>query len=155
MTKDNYSSIKESFDAIRSLDSEKIKIALNEADEKQDTEENGEAVPYTMNDDAMRTIMETAKSQFGADFTGMKNPMLYYPSDGNVILSGTIPEMNNLKFQFKYKDAYGSGCYLWANYMVLTTDNINKLNRILGVYKNWVKELSTSEDIKPMGLKNG
>lgn len=151
MRRDSYSDIKDSFNALRNIDKDVVVKVLTESE--NDTNE-GDGVPYSMDDEAMRNIMETAKAQFGADFTGMKNPMLYYPNDGNVVLCGYIPELNNLKFQFKYKDAYGCGCYLWANYLVLTDENMGKLNRVLGVYKNWVKELSTSEDIKPMSLKN-
>ena len=37
---------------------------------------------------------------------------------------------------------------------MLSDENIQKLSKINGVYKNWKQELSTSEDIRPMDLKN-
>ena len=102
----------------------------------------------------MTNSLETCKTQFGADFTKHNDPspMIYYPSDGDVVLSGTVPGLNNAKFQFRYKDS-SFGCYLWTDSLVLNDDNLKKLSRINGVYKNWVQELQTSADIKPIGYK--
>jgi hypothetical protein len=80
--------------------------------------------------------------------------MLYYPKDGDVVLSGTISDMNDAKFQFRFKDSTGSGCYVWISPLQLTDETINKLSVINGVFKNWKKELSGVEDIKPMGFNN-
>ena len=102
----------------------------------------------------MTSIMETAKTQFGADFSKYKTPMLYYPKDGDVTLSGTIPGMGgDVKFQFRYKDASGNGCFIWSNYLVLSDETLTTLKKINGVYKNWKQSLSSAEDIKPMNYK--
>lgn len=122
----------------------------NDADTNQ---ESGENVPYTMQDQLMSSIVETARTQFGADFSNSKNPMLYYPDSGDVTLSGTIRDLNDAKFQFRYKDSNG-GCYIWISPLLLNDDNIKTLSVISGVYKNWKKELSGNEDIKPMSLRN-
>lgn len=123
--------------------------ALNEAEEP----ENDGGVPYTMQDELMRSITQTCKQQFGADFSKSKNPMIYYPEDGNVILSGIIGPMNDAKFHFKYKDDDG-GCYVWTEPVILSDKVLHTLSVIYGVYNNWTKELGKSEDIKPMSLKN-
>lgn len=123
---------------------------INNADNKQDS---GESVPYTMQDQLMSSIVETARTQFGADFSSSKNPMLYYPDSDDVTLSGTIRNLNDAKFQFRYKDSNG-GCYIWISPLLLNDDNIKTLSVISGVYKNWKKELSSNEDIKPMSLRN-
>lgn len=150
--KDVYSDIKDSFNKLRNLNDDKIKIAINESEQNIKTKE-GESVPYTMDDEMMKNIMETTKTQFGADYTGFKNPMLYYPKDGDVILCGKVPSMNNLLFQFKYLSDSG-GCFIWTNYLTLTKDNLIKLNKIYGVYENWKSELGSMTDIKPINLRN-
>lgn len=150
--KDSYSDIQNTFKILRNLDENKIKEAVNETEQNMQSK-NGQSVPYTMNDEIMKNIIETTKTQFGADFTGFKNPMLYYPNDGDVTLSGKVPSMNNLLFQFKYL-ADSGGCFIWTNYLTLTKDNLTKLNKIYGVYENWKSELGSMTDIKPMNLKN-
>ena len=142
-----YNETKEIFDRFRSLTEEQIKVIMNESEESND------AVPYTKDDQLMSDITQTAKTQLGADFTKFKNPMLYYPKDNNVTLSGEIPALNQLRFQFKLIDQEG-GCYIWGNPMLLNKDNLIKLNRLFGIYENWKNELLTAEDIKPMSLKN-
>lgn len=147
MEKD-YSEIKMMFNALDKLDKKKIQEAMNKDNEATD------GVSYTQNDEIMTNSLETCKTQFGADFSNHNDPspMIYYPSDGDVVLSGTIPCLNNAKFQFRYKDS-SFGCYLWIDSLVLNDDNIRKLSRVNGVYKNWVQELQTSADIKPIGYK--
>ena len=143
-----YIDIKESMNAFRNIDKLRINELLNE-----EIEEKTDGVPYTMNDELMSSILETTKAQFGADFTGFTNPMLYYPEDGDVVLSGKIPTLNDMRFQFRFKDQNG-GCYVWSSPLTLNKDTISTLSRIYGVFENWKNELQTTEDIKPMNLKN-
>ena len=144
---------------IRSMLNEVRKLSNNLLTEEDNgnnndpNKESGENVPYTMQDQLMSSIVETARTQFGADFSSSKNPMLYYPDSGDVTLSGTIRDLNDAKFQFRYKDSNG-GCYIWISPLLLNDDNIKTLSVISGVYKNWKKELSGNEDIKPMSLRN-
>ena len=69
-------------------------------------------------------------------------------------MSGTIGDMNDAKFQFRYKDSSGNGCYVWVDPLQLTDETIKKLSVINGVYKNWKNDLASAEDIKPMSYKN-
>lgn len=159
--KDNYDETLETFESFRKgIETmcemhNRSKGTINESREGDDDEKEGDkSVPYTMQDTLMSSITSTAKTQFGASFTGLKHPMLYYPEDGDVTLSGNIPGMGgDVKFQFRYKDASGNGCFLWSNYLVLSDDTLNTLKKISGVYKNWKQSLSTAEDIKPMNYK--
>lgn len=126
----------------------RFRNALNEAEETL----NG--VKYTEQDELFQNSTRAAKEQFGADFSKVDWPMYYFKEDGNVILTGTIPSMNDVKFQMKYKDANGNGLYIWTNgQMVLSDENIKTLSKILGVYKNWKQELINSEDVRPMNMK--
>jgi len=131
---------------------QQMRKAINEAEENN--KQGG--IPYTQQDDLLQTSMQTAKEQFGADFTDIKQPMFYYKQDGDVTFSCVIPSLNNSKVQFRYKDPSGNGCYFWSGEgsIILSDENITKLSRILGVYKNWKQELSTNEDIRPINLKN-
>lgn len=140
---------KEFIDIQDTLNRLRTKVSLlKENNEKTD------GVPYTSNDELMSSSIEAAKTQFGADFSNHETPMLYYPQDGDVILSGTIPSLNNAKFQYRYKDSSGMGCYFWSDSLILNDENLTKVSRILGVFKNWKSDLEKSEDIKPMSLKN-
>lgn len=144
---DGYSDIKSSIDKLRNFRN------LYEEQEKEfEVKNEDEAVPYTKNDDLMNNIMETAKTQFGARFDGLKMPMLYYPKENDVTLSGVIPSLNNMKFQFRYLEPSDS-VFVWSSPLTLNDNSLRLLSKINGVYKNWKNELNTSEDIKPMSLK--
>ena len=152
MSKDKgYIEIRESMDSFRNVG--KLLKEFNEHDTKE-TDNEMDAVPYTMQDELMANITQTAKTQFGAEFSQSDKPMLYYPKDGDVTLSGVIGDMNNAKFQFRYKDSSGNGCYIWTEPLQLTDETIKKLSVINGVFKNWKNDLASAEDIKPMGFKN-
>ena len=130
---------------------ERLRKALNEKKKKKQG-----GIPYTQQDELLQTTMQTAKEQFGGDFTDIKTPMFYYRQDGDVTFSCVIPSLNNSKVQFRYKDPSGNGCYFWSGdgSIMLTDENLNKLSKIWGVYKNWKQELSTAEDIRPISFKN-
>lgn len=126
----------------------RFRRALNEADNNQ----NG--VPYSKQDELYQTSTQAAKEQFGADFSKVDNAMYYFKEDGNVILTGNIPSMNDVKFQMEYKNSTGNGLFIWTDgQMVLSDENIRTLSKVLGVYKNWKQEISSMEDYKPMNLK--
>lgn len=65
------------------------------------------------------------------------NPLVYYPSTGNLVFSGVIPSMNNLKWQFSLNDSDGDGVFFWSDGLRLTDENIRKLNKLRGHYLNW------------------
>lgn len=116
---------------------------------------NMDAVPYSAQDTLMTNVLASCKQEFGADFNGIKNPMLYYPNDGDITLSGVIPEMNDAKFQFRYKVGDGAGCYLWSNpYLPISDKTIQTIQKVNGVCKNWRDEISKSEDCKPSNYRD-
>lgn len=133
----------------------RFRAAINESDDQQ-TNGKTDGVPYTNQDELLKNTMQTAKQQFGADFTNIKTPMFYYKEDGDVTFSCVIPSLNNARLQYRYKDPSGNGCFFWSGdgSMILSDENLRKLAKILGVYKNWKEELSATEDIRPVGLKN-
>lgn len=129
--------------------------SLREAQDLDRKEETPDAVPYSAQDTLMTNVLASAKQEFGADFNEIKNPMLYYPEDGDITLSGVIPEMNDAKFQFRYKVGDGAGCYVWSNpYMPISDKTIQTLSKVNGVCKNWRDEISKSEDCRPSNYKD-
>lgn len=149
----DYSTILESVERMREIQKVGVGNVVLESEEK-DSGESKKAVPYTNQDEMLRNSLQPCRTQFGAAFTGLKTPMLYYPEDGDVTLSGVIPSLNNAKFQYRLLEPSGYGCFLWLDSIQLSDEIINKISKIYGVYKNWKQQLSTSEDIKPLTLKN-
>lgn len=156
----DYTIISESIRAMRDIQRLGAMNILNESESNGEDssddkkKESKDAVPYTNQDEMLKNSLQPCRTQFGADFSKLKNPMLYYPEDGDITLSGVIPSLNNAKFQYRYLEPSGNGCFLWLDSIQLTEDTINRINKIYGVYKNWRQQLSTSEDNKPLKLKN-
>lgn len=73
----------------------------------------------------------------------MSNPLVFFPkesngnSPSNIVFSGTIPSMSNLKFQFKLNEPSGNGCFIWTDGLPLSDDNMKTLNKLYGYYLNW------------------
>ncbi len=134
----------------------RFRNALNEAEEMNGTNENVQnGVFYSQQDELFQTSTQSAKQQFGAVFDNKEKCMIYYKDDGNVSLTGKIPSLNDIQFQYKYKSTNGNGCYIWTNgQMVLSDESLKTLNKVFGVYKNWKAQLDSAEDLKPMNLKN-
>lgn len=78
-------------------------------------------------------------------------PLIYMPETGNLIFSGTIPCLNNLKWQFVLKTSTGNGCFVWADGLILNKDNMQILNKLFGFYQNWREQWnSESADLERM-----
>lgn len=151
----DYVSISEMIKTIRDIQRDPSKIKLNESDDFNTKKEGAQdAVPYTNQDEMLKNSLQPCRTQFGADFSKLKSPMLYYPQDGDITLSGVIPSLNNAKFQYRLYEPSGNGCFLWIDSVQLTEDTISRINKIYGVYKNWKQQLTTTEDNKPLALKN-
>ena len=65
------------------------------------------------------------------------SPLIFMPDTKNMIFSGTIPALNNLKFQFVLRTSTGNGCFIWADGLILSKENIQTLNKLNGFYLNW------------------
>ncbi|MCD8207762.1 MAG: hypothetical protein LUD72_07485 [Bacteroidales bacterium] len=139
-----YNEIKESIERVRKIMREGIGDAKDE--------QSNDGVPYTKQDDLYNSSVEAARAQLGADFSGSKNPMLYYPQDNDVVLSGTIPSLNNAKFQLRFRE--NNGCFLWVDSILLNDEAVSRLSRLVGFYKNWRQQLEMTGDLKPISLHN-
>ena len=64
-------------------------------------------------------------------------PLIYMPETKNLVFSGTIPRLNNLKFQFVLRTSTGNGCFIWTDGLILSDENMITLQKLQGFYKNW------------------
>lgn len=78
-------------------------------------------------------------AQFASDNASnpTESPLVYIPSSGNLVFSGTIPSLNNLKWQFSLKDSDGAGLFIWSEGLRLNKENLQTLNKLHGHYLNW------------------
>ena len=99
-------------------------------------------------------------------------PLVYIPSESNLVFSGIIPSLNNLKWQFKLKDSDGPGLFIQTDNSAnelensenngnkypglrLSEENLQKLNRLLGHYKNWKTQWEQSSGmLETLGKNN-
>ena len=65
------------------------------------------------------------------------SPLIFMPGTKNMVFSGTIPALNNLKWQFVLKTSTGNGCFIWAEGLIINKDNLQILNKLQGYYSNW------------------
>lgn len=135
----------------------KLRVLKNSLNEEQELDGSTDAVPYTNNDDLLGEMTNEAKSLFGADFSKSKTPMLYYPKDGDITLTGEIPGLENAKFQFKLNsNSDGSGIILWVDSLPISDSVISTLSKLNGAGKNWKKRLNEigRKDVKPVSARD-
>ena len=128
---------------------------LNEAAEGGEKEES---IPIT-ND--VRFGQEVLKNQIdafrksvsgGAKFAdensedAESNPLVFYPKSGNLVFSGSIPTLSDLKFQFSLNDVTNAP-YIFVDGLAITDDVLDTLKKLRGYYKNWKNEFLAATDL--------
>ena len=143
---------------------EKSKSIVSESTEQTNTDAIAITNDPKFGQDVLKNQIEEFRSAVdgGAQFSNEKSdsplsaPLIYIPSKGNLVFSGTIPSLNNLKWQFSLKDSEGVGLFIRTNEVEetyenkennklndkysglrLNEENLKKLNKLLGHYKNW------------------
>ena len=74
------------------------------------------------------------------------NPLVYFPKTGNLVFSGSIPSLADLKFQFSLNDVTGAP-YIFVDGLSLTEETIITINRIRSYYLNWRDEWFAAGDL--------
>lgn len=125
---------------------------LKEEDEKKDEKKNKYDGAIAITDDPKfgQNVLSSQIEQFksavdsGAEFSDVKegddvadNPLIYIPENKNLIFSGVIPRLNNLKFQFLLKTDTGDGLFIWADGAIVNNENLKTLSKLYGFYQNW------------------
>lgn len=153
MAKKNQDDItRDMLNKIRSLQASEGIGMLNESVEGGASSAKSDAIAITDDPRFGQNVLTNQIMQFrsavesGAQFMKpnsgdvSNSPLIYIPSENNLIFSGIIPCLNNLKWQFKLKTNTGNGCFLWADGLVLSKENIAIINKLFGFYKNWVDQ---------------
>ena len=126
---------------------------LNEAEEKKRKD------PIAITNDAIfgTNVLSSQIDAFrssvhpGAKFSNMNeedpesNPLVYYPDGGNVVFSGSIPSMANLKFQISLNDVTDAP-YIFVDGLSLTPDVLDTLKKLSGFAKNFIDQWSSIGD---------
>ena len=74
------------------------------------------------------------------------NPLVFFPRTGNLIFSGTIPSMANLKFQISLNDVTGAP-YIFVDGLALTPQVCDTLKRLAGFASNFMDEWNAAGDV--------
>lgn len=129
----------------------------------EETENKNKAIAITDEPKFGQNVLTSQIQQFrssvesGAQFSKVnldnisECPLIYMPDTGNLVFSGTIPSLNNLKWQFVLKTSTGNGCFLWSDGLILNKENLQILNKLYGFYCNWREEWnSESADLEKL-----
>ena len=106
----------------------------------------GDNVLQTQIDAFKNSVNPGAKFSSENEETPESNPLVYLPKTGNLIFSGTIPNLNNLKFQFSLMDVTSSP-YIWCDGLPLTDEVVTTFNKLKGFYLNWKEQWLLREDL--------
>ena len=154
---DNYSDASKMLDKMR-----KLTESCNHRKQLL-TEEGGVQIPekaIAITDDAKfgDKVLTKQKEHFrsavdsGVEFSRpnaekpSESPLIYMPDTGNIVFSGIIPSLGNLKWQFVLKNNTGNGCFVWSDELILNKDNLKTLNKLHGYYENWKSEWQNSAE---------
>ena len=133
-------------DKIRQL--QESTVVSNKQLLSEDVDNKTDAIAITDDPKFGQSVLSSQIEQFrasvdsGAQFSNGGNkvsecPLIFIPSENNLIFSGTIPRLNNLKFQFKLRTNTGEGCFVWCDGLILSEENIKTLFKLYGFYVNW------------------
>lgn len=141
-------------EAVKESALKKSRRILNE--EKEDDKEDAIAITNSARfgsnvlqnqiDNFRRTVNGGAKFGDENEEDPESNPLVYYPKSGNLVFSGSIPNLSGLKFQFSLNDVTNAP-YIFVDGLALTDDVITTLNKISGFYKNWREEFEAATDL--------
>jgi hypothetical protein len=89
---------------------------------------------------------ETIKKTISENITLESDALRYYPDSDDMTLDGKINTLN-LKFQFRYNDPSGDGCYVWCEAMQLTETNARTLGKVRNAFSNWKDSITQDADL--------
>ena len=129
---------------------------LNESKENEDGAE--EAIPITNDprfgtevlknqiDDFKKSVNVGAKFASENSDDAESNPLVFYPKSGNLVFSGSIPTLSDMKFQFSLNDVTNAP-YIFVDGLAITDDVLKTLQKLNAFYKNWRESWLSSTDL--------
>ena len=142
------------YESIKSL----LAITRGTLNEAEDKEANEEAIPITNDVRFGQDVLKNQIDEFrksvnaGAKFASENNedaesnPLVFYPKSGNLVFSGSIPTLSDLKFQLSLNDVTNAP-YIFVDGLAITEDVLDTLKKLNGFYKNWREEWLASTDL--------
>lgn len=136
----------------------KAMISTLKESKEDNSDEKEDAIPITneprFGQNALKNQIDAFKKSVnsGAKFADENsddpesNPLVYYPKSDNLVFSGSIPTMSDLKFQFSLNDVT-SAPYIFVDGLALTDEVITTLNKMHGYYLNWRESWLSSSDL--------
>lgn len=150
---EEYEITQEMISAVRVSATQVAPHVLNEAEEEGD----GDAIPITDDPRFGQNVLTNQIENFrktvypGAKFADAsgdaeKNPLIFYPKSGNLVFSGSIPNLSGLKFQFSLNDVTNAP-YIFVDGLALTDEVITTMNKLHGYFLNWKSEFLAATDL--------
>lgn len=140
---------------IRTLNKQGVQKVLKEEEEKKEragaiaiTNDSkfGDNVLQNQIDSFKQAVNGGAKFAKPNDEDAQSNPLVYFPETGNLVFTGSIPTLSDLKFQFSLNDVTNAP-YIFVDGLALTEDVVTTLNKLRGYYLNWRDEWLSSSDL--------
>lgn len=130
-----------------------LKEGKNEPIAITDDPKFGTNVLTTQIDSFKTSVYSGAKFSKANEGDPESNPLVYYPNTGNLVFSGTIPALSDMKFQFSLNDITNAP-FIFVNGLSLTKNVISTLNKMNGFYENWKEEWQMAGDMLESLKKN-
>ena len=126
---------------IRKMNNKRLLKEAQEGEEKDaiaitDDPKFGDHVLSNQIDNFKQTVYGGAKFAKPDEGDAKSNPLVFFPKTGNLVFTGSIPSMSDLKFQFSLNDVTASP-YIFVEGLALTDEVLSTLQKINGFYKNW------------------
>ena len=139
---------KDFLNSIRELNSKSLLREAAEEEKKSaiaitDDPKFGDHVLTNQIDNFKQTVNGGAKFAKPNPDDPQSNPLVYFPKTGNLVFTGSIPSLSDLKFQFSLNDITSSP-YIFVDGLALTEDVVTTLNKLRGFYLNWVDQWQSS-----------
>lgn len=90
----------------------------------------------------LRTSQEESLRKTIGDVELKDDALVYHPDIDDITLDGVIKGLN-IKFQFRYNDPSGDGCYITGADLQLTDANTKTIEKIRAAFQNWKQGLTS------------
>lgn len=127
------------------------KILMEEAESETKQTKDYVIKPNDVQFGNMRTSQEETLRNTVGDVALKDDALVYHAGIDDITLDGYIKGLN-IKFQFRYNDPSGDGCYITGADMQLSDANVRTIEKIRSAFQNWkdsiTKDGSTLKDLE-------
>lgn len=139
-----YDEDKEFITHIKELSKQAEKKKINESEDKTsiaitNDPKFGNNVLQQQIDNFKQAVNSGAKFSKTNEENAEENPLVYFPKTGNLVFSGSIPTLADMKFQFSLNDVTNAP-YIFVDGLSLTDETITTINKLRGYFLNWKDE---------------